>query len=94
MWPEIGEEHSGPVFVTSLPVVVCVPDYGVVDRRAVREEERKYGREAVARLDREVLGIAIEALNLEKRSLLRVGVGHFGSMRKERYLEVCKAEVQ
>ena len=41
MWPEIGEEHSGPVFVTSLPVVVCVPDYGVVDRRAVREEERK-----------------------------------------------------
>ena len=29
------------------------------------------------------LGIVIEALNFERRSLPRIGVGHFGSMRKE-----------
>ena len=30
------------------------------------------------------LGIVIEALNFERRSLPRIGVGHFRSMRKER----------
>ena len=30
------------------------------------------------------LGIVIEALNFERRSLPRIGVGHVGSMRKER----------
>ena len=30
------------------------------------------------------LGIVIEALNFERRSLPRIGVGHFGSMREER----------
>ena len=43
------------------------------------------------------LGIVIEALNFERRSLPRIGVGHFGSMRKEwemGYLEVCKVEAQ
>ena len=29
------------------------------------------------------LRIVIEALNFERRSLPRIGVGHFGSMRKE-----------
>ena len=29
------------------------------------------------------LGIVIEALNFERRSLPRIRVGHFGSMRKE-----------
>ena len=29
------------------------------------------------------LGIVTEALNFERRSLPRIGVGHFGSMRKE-----------
>ena len=29
------------------------------------------------------LGIAIEASDFERRSLPRIGVGHFGSMRKE-----------
>ena len=29
------------------------------------------------------LGIVIEALNFEKSSLPRIGVGHLGSMRKE-----------
>ena len=29
------------------------------------------------------LGIVIEALNFERRSLPRIGVGHLGSMRKE-----------
>ena len=29
------------------------------------------------------LAIVIEALNFERRSLPRIGVGHFGSMRKE-----------
>ena len=29
------------------------------------------------------LGIVIEALNFERRSLPRIGVGHSGSMRKE-----------
>ena len=29
------------------------------------------------------LGIVIEALNFERRSLPRIGVGHFGSMRNE-----------
>ena len=29
------------------------------------------------------LGIVVEALNFERRSLPRIGVGHFGSMRKE-----------
>ena len=29
------------------------------------------------------LGIIIEALNFERRSLPRIGVGHFGSMREE-----------
>ena len=42
------------------------------------------------------LGIVIETLNFERKSLPRIGVGHLGSMRKEwetGYLEVCKAEV-
>ena len=30
------------------------------------------------------LGIVIEASNFERRSLPRIGVGHVGSMRKER----------
>ena len=41
------------------------------------------------------LGIVIEALNFERRSLPRIGGGHVGSMRKEwekGYLEVCKVE--
>ena len=29
------------------------------------------------------LAIVIKALNFERRSLPRIGVGHFGSMRKE-----------
>ena len=29
------------------------------------------------------LRVVIEALNFERRSLPRIGVGHFGSMRKE-----------
>ena len=29
------------------------------------------------------LGIVIEALNFERRSLPRIGAGHLGSMRKE-----------
>ena len=30
------------------------------------------------------LGLVIEALNFERSSLPRIGVGHVGSMRKER----------
>ena len=29
------------------------------------------------------LGTVIEVLNFERRALPRIGVGHFGSMRKE-----------
>ena len=41
------------------------------------------------------LGIVIETLNFERKSLPRIGVGRLGSMRKEwetGYLEVCKVE--
>ena len=43
------------------------------------------------------LGIVIEALNFERKSLPKIGVEHFWSMRKEwgmGYLEVCKVEAQ
>ena len=42
------------------------------------------------------LGIVVEAFNFE-RSLPKIGVEHFWSMRKEwgmGYLEVCKVEAQ
>ena len=46
------------------------------------EEEVGLRSSSQARSEGE-LGIVIEALNFERRSLPRIGVGHFGSMRKE-----------
>ena len=48
----------------------------------VGEEERGLRSSSQARSEAG-LGIVIEALNFERRSLPRIGVGHFGSMRKE-----------
>lgn len=53
-------------------------------RFADKEGNEGGGEEVGSRSSSQVrLGIVIEALNLERRSLPSTGVGHFGSMRKE-----------
>ena len=64
--------------------VICIPTTGFMDEEGnvVGEEEVGLRSSSQARSD-SVLGIVREALNFERRSLPSIGVGHFGSMRKE-----------
>ena len=64
--------------------VICIPTTGFMDveGNVVGEEEVGLRSSSQARSD-SGLGIVREALNFEIRSLPSIGVGHFGSMRKE-----------
>ena len=57
---------------------------GFTDKEDDRAGEEEVGLRSSCQARSEGgLGIVIEALNFERRSLPRIGVGHFGSMRKE-----------
>ena len=55
-----------------------------MDKEGNWEEEEEVGLRSSSQFRSEGgLGIVKEALNFDRRSLPRIGVGHFGSMRKE-----------
>ena len=58
---------------------------GFTDKEDDRAGEEEVGLRSSSQARSEGgLGIVIEASNFERRSLPRIGVGHVGSMRKER----------
>ena len=64
--------------------VVCIPDYGVYGRGGQWGGEEEVGLGSSGQAGAEAgLGIVMEALNFERRSLPGIGVGHLGSVRKE-----------
>ena len=57
---------------------------GFMDKEGNGVWEEEVGLRSSSQVRSEAgLGIVTEALNFERRSLPRIGVGHFGSMRKE-----------
>ena len=57
---------------------------GFTDKEDDRAGEEEVGLRSSSQARSEGgLGLVIEALNFERGSLPRIGVGHFGNMRKE-----------
>ena len=57
---------------------------GFMDKEGNGAGEEEVGLRSSSQVRSEAgLGIVTEALNFERRYLPRIGVGHFGNMRKE-----------